>query len=410
MSLDADRAMVRRAGRAVALRTTALVVLVVTLISAGTYAVSWWQERAETRTQLADAVRGPDAVADPPSGLWVVRSGPQTRVRASSRTPTDWIGQLAARPDGWSTLSRRDTRVQVYAVTRGGVRTVAATERATQREELTRLGTSLLLVGLLGSLLAVWVGWLIGRAAVQPLARALAVQRRFVADTSHELRTPLAVLSTRLQLLRRRAGLPGWVAADVDRADSDVRAMSATVDDLLASAEHGYRGHGGTPVDLTALVRDVAASWAPRATERDVGLVVDATGPVPVLGVPAALRRAVVAVLDNAVEHSPRGGRVSLRVLADEGCARVVVGDDGPGLDDATLGQAGEPFVRGTDGATSGATDGRDRPARRVGLGLALVRDILALHEGRLLLANGEPRGALVTLELPDRVRSLSRR
>lgn len=84
-----------------------------------------------------------------------------------------------------------------------------------------------------------------GRRAVRPLGRALALQRRFVADVSHELRTPLAILSTRAQLIQGRFGRVDGpdrrLHEHVDQLVADTRALGDVVDDLLRSAELRHR-------------------------------------------------------------------------------------------------------------------------------------------------------------------------
>src|SRR6185312_7428485 len=96
--------------------------------------------------------------------------------------------------------------------------------------------------GLVGIVAAAVAGAFLGRRAVRPLARALSLQRRFVADASHELRTPLAVLHTRAELIRRRLDRASPARDDRLRADvvqlaADTRALGEVVEDLLLSAE-----------------------------------------------------------------------------------------------------------------------------------------------------------------------------
>ncbi len=106
--------------------------------------------------------------------------------------------------------------------------------------------TAMLVAGGLGLVLAVLAGAWFARRAVRPLAAALALQRRFVADASHELRTPLTLLSTRTQLLRRhlrRGADADELTGEVDGVVTDARQLADILDDLLLAAD--TRGCGG---------------------------------------------------------------------------------------------------------------------------------------------------------------------
>ena len=112
--------------------------------------------------------------------------------------------RLSTAPDGLGGLVIDGHGYTTYAVAHDGTRFVAAYDMAAHHREEMRLLWSSIAAGAVGVLLAAGAGWVIGRRAVQPLAEALSLQRRFVTDASHELRTPLTVLHTRAQILRRR--------------------------------------------------------------------------------------------------------------------------------------------------------------------------------------------------------------
>ncbi|MET0133854.1 MAG: HAMP domain-containing sensor histidine kinase, partial [Kibdelosporangium sp.] len=244
----------------------------------------------------------------------------------------------------------------------------------------TRLVEALLLVGAFGLVLAGLTGVWLARRAVAPLAGALALQRRFVADAGHELRTPLTLLSTRAQLiqrsLRRHPQTP--VDSDVDGLVADSRRLAAIVDDLLLSAD------GTVPresVDLGALARAAADSIQPQAEQRHVRVVIAGETPATVLGASVRLRRAVDALLDNAVRHARSEVRLTVGRLG--GHAVVAVSDDGPGIDPEIRPRLFDRF------ATTPADRGQGGN-RRYGLGLALVSEIAAQHSGSVEVVAGQ--------------------
>ena len=156
------------------------------------------------------------------------------------------------------------------------------------------------------------------------------MQRRFVADASHELRTPLTLLSTRLQMVARRARQPGsrLTGDDLDGVLADTGRLTDILDDLLLAADTRNDSHRA-PTDLASLVRECVDAASGAADVAAVRLRCEADGPVVVDGVAPALRRAVTAMVDNALDHAAH--RVDVRVEAAGRTVRVVVRDDGPG-------------------------------------------------------------------------------
>ncbi len=250
----------------------------------------------------------------------------------------------------------------------------------------------LIVVGILAVLLAGVASWRIARSAVDPLGRALASQRRFVADASHELRTPLTVLDARLQLLRRR--LPADVLDDFDAVRDDARALNDVVTDLLADAEASAASlRSGEVVDLAEVVRRSVASLAVMADGAGVRLEADAADPAAVAAPEAALRRVVTALVDNAVAHTPGGGTVRVTTAVAGGRARLTVEDTGSGITGIAPEAVFDRFARSTATETPGH--------RGFGLGLSLVRETVLRHGGTVAVAATGPGGTTMRVELP---------
>lgn len=393
----ADRRLLRRATAVVALQTGVAAALVVAAVVAAVWAISL-EERLAAAERKAEAALG-RADLDARDRL-LVDGLPASCPRAVVARVADAAPLGASRAEVCGTPV-----VVVVAEDDDGLRARAVRSTVEQQEETARLAQLSILVGLVGVLLAAGLGWAVATRAVRPLGDALASQRRFVADTSHELRTPVAVVMTRAQLLQRSLADPAQ-REELEQLVDDVRVLRDVVDDMLLAAELQHRPAVREPVDLLRLAHEVAGSLAVAADAAGCSLGVDPPGVhgpgegVVVDGSSTALRRAVVALVDNALHHVAPGGSVRLAVerTGDRVLLRVV--DDGDGLDPATAVQLGGRFHRGTPtGPESGPATG---PApRRLGLGLALVDEVVQAHGGRLHLDGRPGSGATVTLDLP---------
>ena len=293
-------------------------------------------------------------------------------------------------------VAGRDYRVRTERV---GERVIQAVlDRREAEDERERILTSLLVAGGVGVLLAGLVAAFLARRAVEPLAETVAVQRRFVADASHELRTPLTLLSTRVQMLVRRARSRGVGPddRDLDGVLADTRVLADILDDLLVAADT-RASVAREPVYIGELVRQCVASAAASAEHAGVGLALTVDDDPVVDGVPTALRRAVTALLDNAVGHAR--SRIEVTVERHRRDVVLRVADDGPGIPAEVAPRLFERFT--STRAEPASPGGR----RHYGIGLALVADVAAAHGGQVTAGDrddGRP-GAALTLVLPAR-------
>jgi signal transduction histidine kinase len=225
------------------------------------------------------------------------------------------------------------------------------------------------------------------------------MQRRFVADASHELRTPLTVLHTRAELVRRRlarAESPAdeRVSADITQLAADTKALGDVVEDLLLSAELQHQPWRAASIDAGNLVGELVTSLAAQADSLHVTLQAKITADeLIVAGVRSSLRRALAALVDNALSHVGAGGTVTVEARREGPYICLIVADDGEGLDPADATRLLERFARGESRS--------DQPGRRFGLGLALVSDVVHAHRGRLDIDGRPGVGATFTITLP---------
>ncbi|MFC4944940.1 sensor histidine kinase [Pseudonocardia sp. GCM10023141] len=403
--VGSDAALVRRAVIRLGLQAAAGTAIVVAVLAGVIALVLVGMQNAADDTMLTVAVDRADDVDDPPANMWLaIRAGTTLRTTAAMPAGLPLVAVLdrvagGAGPDvRAATVDGRDFVVRTALRTRPDGTTVvvqAALDRTSGRNQLAGLLCAVLIVGIVGLVLATVVGGWLARRAVAPLEAALALQRRFVADASHELRTPLTLLSTRAQMLRRRVlrstAAPD-VRTDVDGLVDDAGRLTAILDDLLLAADPREPAAAET-VDVTRIAEDVAAAAMGSAAAAGVTLrTASDPGPAPVIGSPAALRRAVTALADNAVRHATSEVTITARVV--HGRVVVDVTDDGPGIDPQVLPRLFERFASTGDGSGVGP--------RRYGLGLALVSDVATRHRGTVTAVAGPAAGGTtLRLELP---------
>ncbi|HEX2876698.1 MAG TPA: ATP-binding protein [Polyangiaceae bacterium] len=219
----------------------------------------------------------------------------------------------------------------------------------------------------------------------------------FLALVSHELRTPLNSILTWADALRSN----DTSAADRSRAfyaiERAVRAQAKLVADLLdlagvASATLRLDLH---TVDPRRVINDAISTLEARAKQKAIRLVVSLDAAVkPFLADPYRLSQVVVSLVGNAIRFTPSGGRVEVRLDREGLLARIRVTDDGLGISAALLPKLFEPFSQ-VDSSTTREQGG-------LGVGLALVKDLVELHGGRVSAESaGAQRGSTFTVLLP---------
>lgn len=245
-------------------------------------------------------------------------------------------------------------------------------------------------LGVVGVVLLAIVAGIAARRASLPLSDALRRQREFVADASHELRTPLTALTSRIQVLQRRIER-GEDAADTARdLRRDADRMRDVLADMLLVAEG--ESFAGEAADLDRAVTEAVGTVASLAEDADVRVVVSGEAVSTTIRIPSVtLVRALVALLDNAVAHSPAGGSVLLSRVTRGALVEVRVADQGPGISGIATTEVFERFARTPD-------SGR---GRGFGLGLSLVRDIAQRAGGSVVVESTSSAGTVFLLTLP---------
>ncbi len=233
------------------------------------------------------------------------------------------------------------------------------------------------------------------------LLEADAVKTRFLANMSYELRTPLTSIGGFAELLQ--AGVGGelteggseYVAAILSSVDRLGEQIESLLD--LSQSEAGLLPLEREEIDLVPFVSDIAGERSARIEE--AGLSLDFKGSASAGKIEADRRRlgrALGHLIDNSIAATARGGRILVQVSRqrEKGreVARIVVSDNGPGMDAAALARALDGMKVSNDGATV---------ERRQGLGLPLARQIVEAHGGTLQLLSEPGQGTAAIIDLP---------
>ncbi|MBP2474510.1 signal transduction histidine kinase [Crossiella equi] len=229
------------------------------------------------------------------------------------------------------------------------------------------------------------------------LDEAFTDQRRLLGDASHELRNPLAIIQANVD-----AVLAHPLATPTDRAEAGavvhraVTRMTGLVDDLLATGRRDSGAFTDTEDDLSRIAAEAAEDHVRLAEERGLTLDRRLTEGLTVIGDHDALKRAAANLLANAQRFAPDGSAVELATGRWAGWCWLAVRDTGPGISEADQRHVFDRFWRAGGKPDSGHS----------GLGLAIVRQIVEGHGGRVAVHSTPGEDCTFVLWLPEHGKS----
>jgi two-component system OmpR family sensor kinase len=220
--------------------------------------------------------------------------------------------------------------------------------------------------------------------------------RRFTADASHELRAPLMLMQTEIEVALAKPQPAEEYIRVLRAVHAEVEHLARLSEHLLmlARADAGALRPERQLVDVADFVHEVAARWTSAATRRGARLIVKAPDAGSVMADPRLLRRVLDNLLDNAIRHSPPGGRILLQTARSATGWTFDIADEGPGIPPEQRERLFQRFSR--------MDEARSPEQRGAGLGLALSAAIAHAHAGDLALVPDTGPGAHFRLTLPD--------
>ena len=233
------------------------------------------------------------------------------------------------------------------------------------------------------------------RNKVQTLTRVNERKDLFLATVSHELRNPLSPLITAAELLQDYAEEHPELKQPVGVIRRQVDAMERLISDLVDVARIGAgKIHfEAEPLDLRAALNQAVETLRPKATaKRQQTEILLLQEPVIIKGDPARLQQVFINLIDNAIKYTPEAGRIWIKLSREGPEAIVRIEDNGVGIEPQILSQIFDMFTQ-ADGPHA---------AKGLGIGLALVKNLVTLHGGTVQAqSDGPGHGTEVIVRLP---------
>lgn len=224
------------------------------------------------------------------------------------------------------------------------------------------------------------------------LSESFAMQRQFSGNAAHELRTPLAIMQTKLELFAAEHKNMEDDTAELVRSQAEqLDRLSRLVHTLLEMSNLSSAPRSDR-IELAPLVEEIITDLTPLASQNDITMEQDCDN-VVITGSDALIYRLVFNLIENAVKYNRRGGSVSVSVHKESSDVVVRVSDTGCGIPEEYRESIFQPFFR--------VDKSRSRQMGGVGLGLALVHEIVVLHGGSVRAEPGNKSGTVFIVTLP---------
>jgi heavy metal sensor kinase len=228
---------------------------------------------------------------------------------------------------------------------------------------------------------------------VARLRQTLQTQRRFMADASHELRTPVSVMQSAADVTLARDGRSEGEYRDaLDIVAVESRRLGRLVEDMLVLARADAGGYPLRRVGLylDELVAECVRTMEVVGRERCVTILLASAGEIPFTGDEDLLRRGILNLVQNAVQHTRQGGVVCIEVSSTGGEIAIRIKDQGPGVPEGDRERIFSRFVQLDP----------SRRASGAGLGLPIARWIAETHGGTVTLDDSSPNGSTFVIRL----------
>ena len=253
------------------------------------------------------------------------------------------------------------------------------------------------ITALVGAVLVFLGSWVLSKKAVLPIEKAWQKQLDFTAEASHELRTPLTVIKTNLELVMDSPeetveSQMKWLK----NIEIEQERMAKLVSDLLtlSRSDTNQQELEICPFMFDEVVLQVAKSFEIVANKQDVDIVVQAADSVHFVGDAKRMEQLVIILVDNALKHMNRSGKLYITATQNEKETTLLVADTGCGIEGKHLAHLFDRFYRIKKTKTSNC-DG-------TGLGLAIAKWIAEAHGGTIFVESTLNVGTEFTVRMPN--------
>jgi signal transduction histidine kinase len=239
------------------------------------------------------------------------------------------------------------------------------------------------------------LGYIIAGRTLRPIQENVNIQKRFLADASHDLRTPLAIMKSESQVLLQTGSRDHVEFKEVIESNlEEIDKMSRLVDDLLimARTEEIPNKTAFADVQVGELLQKAAKKIVARASQKHIDFSYELITDGVIRGEQYQLERAVQNILQNALNYTPDGGKITLSSTQKGDSYHITVKDTGVGISPKDLPHIFDRFYK--------ASHSRNEESGS-GLGLPIVRQIIERHGGLVTIESEEGVGTVVHIRLP---------
>jgi signal transduction histidine kinase len=268
----------------------------------------------------------------------------------------------------------------------------AQVEQTILESQLARARLALAGINLGGWMVAATISYFVAGRTLAPLEAALARQRQFTAHASHELRTPLTVIKGEIDVTQARERTPAHYRQTLERIDKEVMRLESTIGDLLTLArlEAGQNNPLRDRRAIGDVINEVVAELDSHSLSTDVRVEVSVPADLEAMLDWPRIRYLLLNLLNNAIQHTPPGGRIRVLAHAQSRWLELSVFNSGSSIDPSDLPYLFLPFYRGKGASME----------RGTGLGLALCEWIVRAHGGSISAHNADD-GVVFLVRLP---------
>lgn len=256
-----------------------------------------------------------------------------------------------------------------------------------------------ILLALNGGLLLIIpvASWFLAKRTLTPVQKMHEQQKQFVSDASHEMRTPLAIMSGEIEVILKKKRTVADYKKTLVSTKEETDRLSKLVENLLFLAKDNQNTQilQHESIDITDSINEVTQALLPKSKQKKVsiGLEVKAVATAPIVkGYPSLLRQLFYNLLDNAITYTPKRGKITITLLEVKSTIVIAIHDTGIGIAKEEQSKILNRFYR---------VDTSRSETKGYGLGLSIVKSIIARHNGKLLITSEVKKGSTFTVILP---------
>ena len=258
------------------------------------------------------------------------------------------------------------------------------------KDTLASVQDEILLIDLVILTAAAGASYILAGYTLRPIQRSVEAQKIFSENASHELRTPLTVMKNEAEVLLRdpnptKERIHATLRSNIEEMDR----LAQMARDLLALARsENHAAPLEEKVDISELAGRMTEKMRSVAEKKGLAVSLSVGTPLYIRANRHGLERVMINLLQNAIEHTPGNGSVSVSVRKEKNNAEIKIVDTGVGIEEKDLPRIFERFYKGEGAAGSG-------------LGLSIVKELVKQHAGKIEVVSAKGKGTVVTVKLP---------